>query len=281
MRKIIALFVLFGLLGMVFTATLESKMKITVKEVKPVISMQPMNCHPSNNGPFEFMIKLGLSNEYNEDVPVYYSTYDMRTGGWVDRGLLLVVKEGDFENKQVQFDFYYGGKGNGTVETPAIELRYDDPENRGLTVRKEITIRVDHWETTNEIILKKNIAEIEGLVSQIEEKGCNATEIKNKIDEMERLMAICEAPKANILATQVKADAQALLEGCIPPAPEEEQEINIPPPEEEQPPAEEKPPVEQPPEEEEQEPQPQQQPGMCPSAFILTALGVLIARWEY
>ncbi len=278
MRKILVLFVLLGIVGMVFAADLQSKMEIKVKEVKPMISMQPMNCDPANRGPFKFMVKIGFNSEYNEDVDVYYSLYDMKTGTWVDKGLLLVVDAGNIEDKQVQFDFYAGGKGNGTIETPAFELRYADPENQGVTRKKEITITTEHWETTNEIILKRNIAELQNLVSQIEEKGCDATQIKNKIDEMNGLMAICECPSANILATKTKADAEALLAGCVPPAPkEEEEEIIITPPQEEKPPVEEQPPVEQPPEEEE----PPQQPGMCAPALILAALGVAVAKWGY
>ncbi|MEM4335924.1 MAG: hypothetical protein QXL47_02915 [Candidatus Anstonellales archaeon] len=281
MRKIIVLLIVLGMFGSVFAAT-EQKLEIIVKEVKPVVSMQPMNCDPANNGPFKFMITLGFNNDYQVDVPVYYSLYDMRTGVWVDKDLLLVVDEGNIEDKQVQFDFYYGGKGNGTVEVPAIELRYADPLHEGLTIRKNITLTVDHWETTNEIMVKRNLAEIEGLVSQIEEKGCDASEIKNKITEIKNLLTICECPNANKLATQVKSRASTLLAECVPPAPEEEEEeINITPPEEEKPHEEEKPPViEQPKEEEEEEPV-KEQPGMCPSAFVLAALGVALAKWEY
>lgn len=282
MKKILVLFILVGLLGTIF-AYAGSKMEITINEIKPGIMMQPMNCHPSDDGPFRFIIKLGFNSEYEEDVDVYYSVYDMKTGTWVEKGLLLVVNAGSIEHKQMEFNFYAGGKGNGTITTPAFELWYEDPENHGLTVRKTINITTQHWETTNEIMVKKSIAEIEEIVSEIESKGCDASEIRNNITEMENLMAICECPSASIIGAKAKSNAEALLSGCVPPTheeEEEEEEVVITPPEEEQPP---QPPVEaQPPAEEPQkEEEAQQQPGMCPSAFVLAALGVAIARWEY
>ena len=217
MKKIFVLFILVGLLGTIFAYEAGSKMKISINEIKPGIAMQPMNCHPSDNGPFRFIIKLSFNSDYEEDVNVYYSIYDMKTGTWVEKGLLLVVDAGNIEHKKVEFNFYAGGKGNGTITTPAFELWYEDPENHGLTVRKTINITTEHWETTNEIMVKNRIAEIEEIVSEIEGKGCDATEIRNRITEMENLMMICECPSASIIGTKAKSDAEALLSGCVPP----------------------------------------------------------------